>query len=108
MTNQYFSMVAGDSKNLIVSVTEDGNTVNLDGSTAKWVLKKKKDSPENEVYKDISSGISVGGNQLTIRLDPEDTETLYGGFYHECELTDAIGNVSTIMSGTVTINKSGV
>ncbi|MBT2725130.1 MULTISPECIES: hypothetical protein [unclassified Bacillus (in: firmicutes)] len=41
--NQNFSMFAGDSKNLIVNVTkDDGSTLDLNGTTVKWGLRKKK------------------------------------------------------------------
>jgi hypothetical protein len=101
--NQNFSMYQGESKNLIVSV--DGVT-DLIGATLKWGLRKRESSTINDILKE--SEITVSGTEITIPLKPPDTETLLGTYFHECELTDQQGNVSTLFTGIVTILRSAV
>ena len=96
---QNFSMYAGDSKEIVVPVV---GVTSLNGSTAKWIMKNNT----SQVLKDTISGITLTGTEVHIRLDPIDTSTLSGMYYHEAELTDQLGNVSTIFTGTVIINKS--
>ncbi|WP_078548636.1 hypothetical protein [Litchfieldia alkalitelluris] len=106
-TNQSFTMIAGDTKNITVNVTNDsGTALNLSGATIKWVMKKRVTSTENDLLKtDITI---VGDGVIQIKLVPIDTVSLRGTFYHECEVTDQYGNVSTIFTGNITINPTGV
>lgn len=104
MTNQNFSMYSGNTKNILVSVTSDGGaSVTLDGSSVKWTLKEHDVSEAFLLQKTNGSGVSFVGGQIKIALSPADTSALEGTYYHECELTDAIGNVSTIFEGYITI-----
>jgi hypothetical protein len=100
--NQNFSMYAGDTKNLVVTMPED-----ITGASVKWVLKQKY-ATDHRVLKTTSDGISISGMDITIKLLPIDTAALHGTYHHECEVTDQLGNVSTIFTGMVTISKSGV
>ncbi len=102
--NQSFIMYAGDTKNLEFELLN----VDLNGSTLKWALKKSVYSVENILQKTETSGISIEGSTIRVKLDPADTETLKGTHYHELELTDSIGNVSTLATGLITIKPSGV
>lgn len=102
--NQNFTMFQGDSKNIVVDISSD-EALDLTGATIKWALKKKVYSTENELLKTITDATN---GQVIIQLEPVDTANLTGLYYHELELTDGAGNVSTIMTGNVTINKSGV
>lgn len=101
LTNQNFTMVSGDSKNITVSML-DG--VPLDGATVKWALKQSS----TVVSKTTSSGITIAGSTFTIRLNSADTASLIGKYYHEAEVTDMFGNVSTVMTGNITIERSNV
>ncbi|WP_026694072.1 hypothetical protein [Peribacillus kribbensis] len=108
-TNQSFTMMAGDSLILTVSVTdENGQPLSLTGASVKWVAKKRVNSLENDILKTSDNGVSITGSELKIKLDPTDTKDLSGTYYHECELTDSVGNVSTIFKGYVTVEKTGV
>jgi hypothetical protein len=107
--NQNFEMVAGDSKNVVVTTPGSDWT----GATAKWVLKKSVSDTSNLVFKSTGDGgVSISnptGGEITIKLDPVDTINLKGSsFYHEAEVTDAQGNVSTVMVGNVRIYPTGV
>jgi hypothetical protein len=97
--NQNFSMIAGDTKSLIATMSED-----LTGASVKWIIKKNVNSAENILLK---TG-TVSGTDITIKLDPVDTVNLVGTYYHECEVTDQLNNVSTIFTGMCLINKSGI
>jgi hypothetical protein len=97
--NQNFSMIAGDTKSLIATMSED-----LSGASVRWVIKKNVNSTENILLK----ASTVSGTDITIKLDPADTLSLVGTYYHECEVTDQQNNVSTVFTGMCLINKSGI
>jgi hypothetical protein len=101
--NQNFSMIAGDTKNLIIPMPED-----LTGCTVKWGLRQRAYSTENLINKSTNDGITVNGTEITIKLAPTDTQSLQGVLFHECEVTDQLGNVSTIFTGNATISRSGI
>lgn len=94
----------------------NGNTIyepcDLTGAIIKWGLKKTVNSLEILVTKTIGSGITVTdavNGKYTIKLEPDDTKPLKADtYYHECEITDNSGNVSTSFIGFVKINPSGI
>lgn len=102
LNNQNFSMFAGDTKNINVTMT-DGTP--LSGSSIKWGLLKQG---ATVVSKTTSNGITVAGSVFTIKLNASDTVGFVGRYYHEAEVTDMFGNVSTVMTGFITIEKSNV
>ncbi|SFE43889.1 hypothetical protein SAMN04487969_102520 [Paenibacillus algorifonticola] len=110
--NQNFSMFAGESKKVIVSVTGCGGTpANIEGSNVQWVLKENRWTVGNLVDKELNNGIEVSDNtpgQFTLFLEPEDTEGLSGLYYHAAEITDLSGNISTVFVGYITITEDGV
>jgi hypothetical protein len=103
VNNPTINLVAGDSKYLVVSV--DGIS-DLTGCTFKWGLHPR--NGENILEKTSTSGISIVDGKVQIKVDPLDTELLSGTYYHECEMTDTLGNVSTIFTGLVSVSKSNV
>jgi len=94
-------MYAGDSKEIVVPVA---GITSLSGASAKWIMKNNT----SQVLKDTMSGITLNGTEVHIKLDPIDTSTFSGTYYHECELMDSLGDVSTIFTGIVSISKSMV
>ena len=111
--NQNFTMWSGDSKVLTVTVTDsDGAAVNLTGATINYVLKKQLGGGMNTITKATGgSGIVItdaAAGTCEITLDATDTASLLGSFYHECQVTDSYGNVSTIFIGTVTITEDTI
>jgi hypothetical protein len=103
---QNFEMVAGDTVNLHVGVTENSASKNLNGATIKWVLYDEVN--ESVVLtKTTVAGVTITnvlGGQFTVALTPTDTVNVAPGrYYHESEVTDETGNVSTIFTGHVTI-----
>lgn len=109
--NQYFSMVAGDDQDLVVTVkNEAGVVVDITGSTIKWAMKKTVNG-QAQVSKTTTSGITLttpSSGVFTISLGSVDTQTLSGRYYHEAELTNNIGKKKTIMTGFANIEPSGV
>ena len=111
-TGQNFEMHQGDDKILVVTVYDNDdfeNIVNISGATIQFVIFKQT-SGQIVVSKSTGgSGIvltDAPNGELEITLAGSDTASIYGTFLHECELTDATGNVSTIMTGYVKIYAS--
>lgn len=106
---QNFTMTAGDTKTLVVSVTDaEGSAVNITGATIRWVCKRslgKAASISKTTVLGISLTDAVNG-QFTVTLNPSDTDDLAGIFQHEVELTASDGTISTILSGTMKVNKA--
>lgn len=104
-----FAMYAGDTATLVVTVTDSSGAVDLTGASVKWqassiIVGGFEATPSIE--KSLDDGIAITnaeGGVFDVRLDPSDTESLSGKFYHEAELTDASGNVSTILTGRMTV-----
>lgn len=97
----------GDSGIIIITAVDESDVpLDLDGATARWWVGKAVGSTGDDVVVKKSTGdgivldVATDGTTLTVTLDPEDTEGLTpGGFYHECEVVDVDGNVSTITTG---------
>lgn len=113
-THQDVEMYSGDTRTLNFTVTEaDGVTaIDLSGISAiKWQCSKKLSSGFASVAtlsKALGTGVTVTdalAGKLQVALSPIDTYALSGRFYHELELTDGGGNVSTVAVGTLTILK---
>lgn len=95
LRRQDFEIWAGDDKELIFTI-EDVNS--LAGASFKWAMSRSVGA-EKLVEK---SGDLVTGKQVTVELAPEDTEELRRGkYYHELEITDASGRISTAAIGAV-------
>lgn len=110
MTSQDFSMRAGDSKEVGVTVTMPvGYT--LAGSTVRWWLAPTATTPAARVpLKKISpnGGVTITDQDtFVVSLAPDDTVDLPARtYYHEAEVMLPSGAVETIMIGQVTIEPS--
>ena len=106
---QNFQMMSGDTKYLKVTVDLPNEADTLNGAVVKWQLfdRDTKEALVEKLYDPlgVQDGIEVedDSNMFTVKLDPDDTADLDGGFLHEAEITDAAGNVSTIFRGVVVI-----
>jgi len=98
--NQSFRMVSGDTTEIEII-----NPTDLTGATVKWLLHKSG----NQYISKSTPAITVTSGEeesiIKIKLDPADTENLKGVYYHEAEVTDSFGNISTVTMGSVTIEK---
>ena len=106
-------MFAGDTANIFV-VVYDGETAarkNIANATVKWVL-YDEDAQAAVLTKTTASGITITNGllgELTIAIAPANTVSLTPGvYYHEVEVTDETGNVSTVLTGHITINPSRI
>ncbi len=112
-TGQDVDMIAGDTRNLNITVYDEdnGGNKNIANATIKWVL-YNEETDTTVLTKTLASGITITSGllgQLTVPLTPANTVNLTPGvYYHEVEITDETGNVSTVLSGHITINPSRI
>lgn len=101
------TMFAGDTKTLQVTVKdENGDAVDLTGASIRWQASRSVNKRPADLEKSVGDGITITdatAGRFDVTLDSADTEDLRGDFYHEAEVIDASGNVSTVFTGTLTI-----
>jgi hypothetical protein len=103
---QDFTMFAGDTPPLTFTMSD---STSLSGATVKWVMRKGHvKGPQALLKTTLNGGLVASGTIVTVNLLSADTLSLEGKFYHEAEVTDVSGKVSTVMTGTITIEPSGV
>lgn len=102
---------AGDSHWLQCTVLDlNYNAVSLVGAAIVYNLRLKDAFGAVQFTKNLTSGIVVSGasnNILTISINPVDTVSLVGTYYHECQVTLVDGTVLTPFYGEVDIVESG-
>ncbi len=110
-TDQDLTIYSGDTAIITVTVTDSDNdnaAKDLTGCSVTYAIYKKRVVYLKKTSAD-GGGIEItdaDAGELTITLDPADTANLPGGEYeHEVQITDAIGNVSTVAVGTLTIKE---
>lgn len=105
---QNFQMIAGDYKTLVITVrNSDGDPVNITGATVKWQAARSL-GKASVISKTTSSGISLNdptNGIFTVTLNHSDTDSLSGIYHHEAEVTDSSGFRSTVIAGTMKVNK---
>ncbi len=100
---QNFELWTGDYRE-ITFVVED--VEKLDGASVKWFMAASAKA-EVLVQKESPERIVIDGNEFTVMLLAEDTETISpGGYYHEAVVTDIEGHVVTVATGKAVINPS--
>lgn len=112
MTDQNFSMYRGDSRRLIITVTDaNGDPKPLTGSFIRWAMARDRAAPI-AVQKITGDGITItdpAGGEFAVYIYPADTEDFdlprsgSRSYYHEAEVTDSAGAVATVTTGTVTV-----
>ena len=109
--NQDFLMWSGDDKTITVTVYDnDDVVVDITGATITWELSLNVDSAAL-ISKTVGSGITLSdptNGVFTITLDPTDTDSLSGRYYHEAEITDSSGDISTALIGHATIKTDAI
>ncbi|OPJ63674.1 hypothetical protein [Clostridium chromiireducens] len=102
------SFYSGDSRNLVISVTdENNNAINLNSATIKWVLIDNKDSAI--LSKEVGNGIKITNptsGQFTISVLAQDTKNLEGNYKHMARVTTSSGESSIVLTGSINIMKS--
>ena len=107
-----FPMKAGDTKRLYMTITDKiGTPVDLTEAAIRWWASRGDTTTFSRtpvLQKTMGNGIedvALFEGQFVVNLDPEDTRDMNGSYYHEVEITDAFGNVSTPISDTFTVTK---
>ena len=105
-TNQNFTIYAGDTNNVIVGVEQNSVAASLTGASAVWIL--SSDIGSGSLVRMTSDDfLTISGSTVTIAISPSHTNSLVGKYFHELEVTDSSGNVSTTTTGVVTVKESG-
>jgi len=99
LVNQDFEMWAGDDIHLVFTIRGTTGEDLQYASKIKWALSRSVRGPK--LIDKEGTGI---GNQVIIEIASEDTEDLRPGrYYHELEITDFEGRVSTAAIGSARI-----
>lgn len=109
--SQDFLMWSGDDKVITVTVYDsDDVVVDITGATIAWQLSQNVDSAAL-ITKTAGDGVVLSdptNGQFTITLDPADTASLSGRYYHEAQITDSSGDISTGLVGHTTIKVDAI
>lgn len=103
--NQDFTIWAGNDVVLRIDVEMAEDQVLL-GADIRWWMAPTKFSSLINVRKSLGEGIELAEDSQTafeVTLDAADTDGLHGCYYHEAEVIETNGKVSTVTVGTVTI-----
>lgn len=99
--NQDFEMYSGETKNIIITVTD---ATELSNVVVSWTVSQSEYSITN-IFKKEGASVTVLLNKITIKVDPVDTVALTGKYFHKCKIVDQLGNVSFVTTGEITIYK---
>lgn len=115
--NPTIELFSGDTKRLNYTVKDGaGTAIDITTATFRWGLSKLgkpktagEPSPQGAALltKTVGSGITLTAptlGQLTVALDPADTASLKGSFYHELEMVLS-GDTSTVAFGQIDVKR---
>lgn len=106
MSSGNFSIFAGDTKVITVTVQDDdGDAVTISSSTIEWRCIEDTNGTA-ALTKTTSDGISItdgSGGKFTITLTAGDTSFMSGDYYHEAQITFSDSTIMTILTGTMTV-----
>lgn len=104
MEDKNITMTKGDTLSFNIIVTDsDGNAVTVD--SADFTCKKIPQDEHNVFKKSIGAGITQDEDCLTIRVAPEDTESVDAGrYFYDCQI-GVDSDVFTILKGILTIEQ---
>ena len=91
----------GDDLYLDLTVTADGRPADLTGYTAKSQIRTSPAS--DEISAEIDAVVDEAAGVVRLHLTHAAATDLGGLMVWDCELTDAVGNVSTIAAGKLTV-----
>jgi len=105
-----FSIHAGNDIQIPV-VVEDENNGSLTDATIHWWAARSRFTTADKVTlkKSTEDGIEItdaDAREFTLTLTRADTLDLLGGYHHEFMIIDNEGNHSTVIDGTMTIERS--
>lgn len=104
----------GDSLKINIPIrNKDGSPVNMSGGSARWWLGTSASAVGDKVLikKTAGSGLTLVLEDdvwvAKVAIEPADTQGLKPrDYYHELEVVDGTGAVSTVTVGTFTINQT--
>lgn len=93
---------AGDSLDIVFTVTEDGSAKNLTGANVVWKAKKQRVS--DTVFDSDDSGISASvtdasAGEVTVDIDSGVTDGKETTLYHELRVTDSANDKAVVSTG---------
>jgi len=104
-----FSMHSGDDLVLEVTVKDAaGTVVDISGASGTFGIGKLDSSgnPKGSSLAAPAVAITDGAaGKLSVTIVPANTESLAGDYWHELQLTDAATKISTVLYGTLTVQK---
>jgi hypothetical protein len=108
---QNFTIYQGDTKEIIISITdESGSVVDLAGYAGAVFVAYNQTLDSIVVQKLLAGGIIIptpANGQLVVTLESADTEDLVPRNYGiQCEIEDAFGNHATVMTGYMKVLRS--
>ena len=104
MADQNFTMYSGDTQDITVTVVDDDSaSVAMTGMSIEWVMARAPGQTAVVTKTTDDSDITISGNTFSFTIDPADTTSLDGRYYHEAEATDGGGDIATVMVGWITI-----
>ena len=91
-----FTMYQGDSKTIAYSVVDgDGAAVDVSGASVTFAIARNLETTAVLTKTSATSAVVVSGSSVTVTLSAADTAALFGLYFHELQITDSSGNVST-------------
>ena len=112
LTTQNDEFYSGDHRTLTFTVKDGADVVvDITGATFLWTVRRSVLSAVAEISlvsgespSEIDILVAASGT-VQVVLVPTDTAALSGDFYHELQMTDVEGNVTTVAFGTLTIKE---
>jgi hypothetical protein len=99
------TMVCGDTVQLNMAISDvNGDPVDIAGMLVNWAMGKSAQGPQL-LAKVTGAGIVItdsANGMIAVTLMPSDTLGLTpANYYHEFELIDGFGNISTVARGSL-------
>lgn len=105
LRDQNVEITSGDDVTLEVTVLNtDGTAKVLTGATITWELSRRAGTAVKITKTATITGATTGIFQVAV----DSTGDLSGDYYHEAEMTESGGAISTVMKGRVLINRDTV
>ena len=100
-----FTAYAGDTLNVVVRLFDElGAPWNIEGLDATYIIHDESANETLVTKTSVDDEIESVGNEVRIYLAAGDTNTLRGTYYHELRLVDTDGQVSTVLTGHISLD----
>lgn len=104
-----FNLYQGDSEPLRVTVrNNDRQEVDVSASSQIWYVIYVEDIDRPVLIKELGRGITVDRSVISVEFEAQDTESLYGNYYHSLKVADDLGRVYTVYHGQMAVFKERV